>query len=170
MCTSYLYETKVNWLQGSSQKCHDKIRNNYFHNLTKSSTAHCQTKQIEIVPLGTSDKHIEIIHHFIMDHFEKRDCIIEFVFSPNQISNTFTIPFPKEILFFIRVELRILNQSCMDYFAKCFFFFFFLFHFSTYCTCSMYYFSKFSYLIIVKREKYTLKKNKVYSLYLWWEV
>lgn len=66
------------------------------------------------VVLNSRDKHIEVRHHLISDHVKKRECILEFVSSSNQLTYIFTKPLPKKNLFFIRTELEILNQSCMD--------------------------------------------------------
>ncbi|CAJ2652564.1 unnamed protein product [Trifolium pratense] len=48
------------------------------------------------------------------DHVQKGDCLIEFVETSKQLADIFTKPLPKENFFFIRTELGILNQSCIE--------------------------------------------------------
>lgn len=50
-----------------------KCDNTSTINLTKSLAFH------------SPKKHIEIQHHFIKDHVEKGDCVIEFMSSSNQL-------------------------------------------------------------------------------------
>lgn len=38
------------------------------------------------------------MHHFIRDHVEKGDCVIEFVSSSNKLENIFTKTLPKKKL------------------------------------------------------------------------
>ena len=68
-------------------------------NLTKNPILHSRTK------------HIEIRHHFIRDHVQKGDCIIEFVDSNNQLADIFTKPLPKDRFFQLRNELGVLDVS-----------------------------------------------------------
>jgi transposase InsO family protein len=79
-----------------------KCDNTSAINLTKNPILHSRTK------------HIEIRHHFIRDHVQKGDCLIEFVETSKQLADIFTKPLPKENFFFIRTELGILNQSCIE--------------------------------------------------------
>jgi len=62
-------------------------------NLSKNPIQHSRTK------------HIEIRHHFLRDHVQKRDCVLEFVDTNNQLAYIFTKPLPKETFFAIRREL-----------------------------------------------------------------
>ena len=66
-------------------------------NLSKNPILHSRTK------------HIEIRHHFLRDHVQKGDCVLEFVETKNQLAGIFTKPLPKEIFFTIRRELGIIE-------------------------------------------------------------
>ena len=66
-------------------------------NLTKNQIQHSRTK------------HIEIRHHFIMDHVSNEDCEVKFIETKLQLADIFTKPLPKERLFFLRNELGILD-------------------------------------------------------------
>jgi len=66
-------------------------------NLTKNPIQHCRTK------------HIEIRHHFIRDHVNKGDYVIQFVNSENQLTDLFTKPLNKEEINFLRNELAIID-------------------------------------------------------------
>ena len=55
--------------------------------LTKNIIQHSRTK------------HIEIRHHFIKDHVQKCDIVLEFVNTLHQLADIFTKPFDKEILY-----------------------------------------------------------------------
>ena len=68
-------------------------------NLSKNPVMHSRTK------------HIEIRHHFIRDHVQKRDCVVEFVETNKQLADIFTKPLPKETFFNIRRELGIIDSS-----------------------------------------------------------
>nr|KYP54487.1 Retrovirus-related Pol polyprotein from transposon TNT 1-94 [Cajanus cajan] len=46
--------------------------------------------------LHSRTKHIEIRHHFLRDHVQKNDCVVEFVETNKQLANIFTKPPPKE--------------------------------------------------------------------------
>lgn len=59
-------------------------------NLSKNSILHSKTK------------HIEIRYHFLRDHVQKGDYILEFVDTKNQLANIFTKPLPKESFLAIR--------------------------------------------------------------------
>ena len=54
-------------------------------------------------------KHIEIRHHFLRDHVQKGNCVLEFVDTKNQLADIFTKPLPKETFFAIRRELGLLD-------------------------------------------------------------
>ena len=52
-------------------------------NLSKNLVQHSRTK------------HIEIRHHFLRDHVQKGDCVLEFVDTKNLLVDIFTKPLPK---------------------------------------------------------------------------
>jgi hypothetical protein len=58
-------------------------------------------------------KHIEIRHHFIRDHVQKGDCVLEFIDTSKQLADIFTKPLPTENFYFIRRELGITDQFCI---------------------------------------------------------
>ena len=68
-------------------------------NLSKNPILHSRTK------------HIEIRHHFLRDHVQKGDCILEFVETNKQLADIFTKPLSKERFFYIRRELGIIDFS-----------------------------------------------------------
>lgn len=74
-----------------------KSDNTNVINLTKNLVLHSHTK------------FIEIRRHFIKDHDEKKDYIIEYVSPSNQLEDLFTKLIPKQDLIFIRIGLGILN-------------------------------------------------------------
>ena len=71
-------------------------------NLSKNPILHSRTK------------HIEIRHHFLRDHVQKGDCVLEFVDTKNQLVDIFIKPLPKESFFTIRRELGLIDQSDLD--------------------------------------------------------
>nr|KYP59333.1 Copia protein [Cajanus cajan] len=71
-------------------------------NLTKNPILHSRTK------------HIEIRHHFLRDHVQKNDCVVEFVETDKQLADIFTKPLPKERFNQMRIELGIINESCLN--------------------------------------------------------
>nr|KYP33754.1 Retrovirus-related Pol polyprotein from transposon TNT 1-94 [Cajanus cajan] len=76
-----------------------KCDNTSAINLSKNPVLHSRTK------------HIEIRHHFLRDHVQKGDCVLEFVETKNQLADIFTKPLPKENFFSIRQELGFLDYS-----------------------------------------------------------
>ena len=66
-------------------------------NLTKNPIQHSKTK------------HIEIMHHFIRGHNQKRDCEIKFVKTKNQLADLFTKPLARDRFNKLRTELGILD-------------------------------------------------------------
>ena len=58
-------------------------------------------------------KHIEIRHHFIRDHVQKGDCVLEFIETSKQLADIFTKPLAKENFYLIKRELIIIDQSCV---------------------------------------------------------
>ena len=59
-------------------------------------------------------KHIEIRHHFLRDHVQKGNCILEFVDTKNQLADIFTKPLPKENFFAIRRELGLIDLNNLE--------------------------------------------------------
>ncbi|CAL0318282.1 unnamed protein product [Lupinus luteus] len=59
-------------------------------------------------------KHIDIRHHFLRDHIQKKDVSIEFVDTHNQLADIFTKPLAKEPFYKIRLELGILDEAYMS--------------------------------------------------------
>lgn len=56
-------------------------------------------------------KHIEIRHHFIRDHVQSGDIVIEYIDTSKQLANIFTKPLAKESFYYIRRELGIIDPS-----------------------------------------------------------
>ena len=71
-------------------------------NLSKNPVQHSRTK------------HIEIRHHFLRDHVQKGDCVLEFVDTKNHLADIFTKPLPKETFFAIKRELVLLDINDLD--------------------------------------------------------
>ena len=71
-------------------------------NLSKNPILHSRTK------------HIEIRHHFLRDHVQKGDCVLEFVDTKNQLADIYTKPLPKENFFAIRRELGLKDLNNLD--------------------------------------------------------
>jgi len=71
-------------------------------NLSKNPILHSRTK------------HIEIRHHFLEDHVEKGDHILEFVDTKNQLVDIFTKPLSKENFIAIRRELGLIDLNNLD--------------------------------------------------------
>jgi len=65
-------------------------------NLTKNPVQHSRTK------------HIEIRHHFIRDHVNNDDCVIQFAASETHLADLYTKPFNKERFNFHINELGII--------------------------------------------------------------
>lgn len=55
--------------------------------------------------------HIEIIHHFIMDHTHIVDCDIEFMDTDSQLVGIFTKPLARDKLYHLCNKLCILSES-----------------------------------------------------------
>ena len=71
-------------------------------NLSKNPILHSRTK------------HIEIRYHFLQDHVQKGDCILEFVDTKNQLAYIFTKPLPKENFFSIKRELGLIDLNNLE--------------------------------------------------------
>ena len=68
-------------------------------NLTKNPIQHSKTK------------HIEIRHHFIRDHIQKRDIEIMFVKTRNQLVDLFTKPLARDRFNKLKTKFGILNMK-----------------------------------------------------------
>jgi hypothetical protein len=79
-----------------------KCDNTSAINLSKNPVLHSRTK------------HIDIRHHFIRDHVQKGDCVLEFIESSQQLADIFTKPLAKDNFYFIRRELGIIDQLCIS--------------------------------------------------------
>ena len=66
-------------------------------NLTKNPIQHSRTK------------HIEIRHHFIREHVNSGDVVLNFVKSEHQLADIFTKPLPEDRFNFICRELGLCN-------------------------------------------------------------
>ncbi|KAL3006578.1 hypothetical protein AAZX31_08G286300 [Glycine max] len=71
-------------------------------NLSKNPILHSRTK------------HIEIRHHFLRDHVQKGDCVLEFVDTKNQLADIFTKTLLKENFFAIRRELGLIDLNNLE--------------------------------------------------------
>uniref|UniRef100_A0A151UFR6 Copia protein n=1 Tax=Cajanus cajan TaxID=3821 RepID=A0A151UFR6_CAJCA len=71
-------------------------------NLAKKTILHSRTK------------HIEIRHHFLRDHVQRYDCVVEFVETSKQLAYIFTKPLPRERFNQLRIELGIVNETCVN--------------------------------------------------------
>ncbi|KAE9584440.1 putative RNA-directed DNA polymerase [Lupinus albus] len=79
-----------------------KCDNTSAINLSKNPVLHSRTK------------HIEIRHHFLRDHVQKGDCVLEFVETSKQLADIFTKPLPRDTFFVLRRELGILDEQYLD--------------------------------------------------------
>jgi len=71
-------------------------------NLTKNHSQHSRTK------------HIEIRHHFILDHIANGDCEIKFVSTERQLADIFTKPLSKDRFYSLQNELGILDMHALS--------------------------------------------------------
>jgi len=60
-------------------------------------------------------KHIEIKHHFIRDHVQKKDIALSFVDTDNQLADIFTKPLVEYRFNFIKEKLLIMNNPNTDW-------------------------------------------------------
>ena len=71
-----------------------------------NTSAICLTKN----PIQHSrTKHIEIRHHFIRDHVQKGDIMLEFIDTLHQLADIFTKPLDKDRFITIRREIGLMN-------------------------------------------------------------
>ncbi|KAI9120220.1 hypothetical protein K1719_008868 [Acacia pycnantha] len=59
----------------------------------------------------TRTKHIDVRHHFIRDHVQKKDVKVMFIPTHLQLADIFTKPLAKEQFVFIRRELGMVNPN-----------------------------------------------------------
>ena len=56
-------------------------------------------------------KHIDVRHHFLRDHVQKKDVKVEFIPTHQQLADIFTKPLGNEQFSFIRRELGMVNPN-----------------------------------------------------------
>ena len=61
--------------------------------------------------LHSHTKHIDIRHHFLCDHMQKGDIMLEFVCTNDQLADIFTKPLSDERFSTIRRELDIIDGN-----------------------------------------------------------
>jgi len=59
-------------------------------------------------------KHIEIKHHFIRDHVQKKDIVLSFVDTKNQLADIFTKPLVEDRFNFLKEKLQIIKNPNKD--------------------------------------------------------
>ena len=74
-----------------------KCDNTSAINISKNPMQHSRTK------------HIEIIHHFLRDHAQKSDIILEFVSTKDQLADIFTKPLSEDQFVDIRRQLGVIS-------------------------------------------------------------
>ncbi|MDV3201168.1 MAG: Ty1/Copia family ribonuclease HI, partial [Sweet potato little leaf phytoplasma] len=70
-------------------------------NLTKNPIMHSRTK------------HIEIRHHFLRDHVQNKNIVMEFVETTKQLADIFTKPLPRDTFYYIQIyglEMNLTNS------------------------------------------------------------
>ena len=73
-----------------------------------NTSAICLTKNLV---QHSRTKHIEIRHHFIRDHVQKGDVVLEYIATEKQLADIFTKPLMEDRFCTIRRELGILDFS-----------------------------------------------------------
>ena len=68
-------------------------------NISKNPIQHSRTK------------HIEIRHHFIRDHVQKGDIVLDFIDTKHQLADIFTKPLSKDQFSYIRRELGMIDVN-----------------------------------------------------------
>ena len=71
-------------------------------NLTKNPIQHSITK------------HIDIRHHFLRDHIQNGDILLELIDTYNQLANIFTKPLNEERLNFIKHDIGMIDGSTLS--------------------------------------------------------
>ena len=79
-----------------------KYDNTSAINLSKNPIQHSRTK------------HIDIRHHFLLDHIQNGDISLEFIDTNNQIAYIFTKPLNEERLNFIKHYLGMIDGSSLS--------------------------------------------------------
>ena len=59
-------------------------------------------------------KHIEIKHHFIRDHVQKKDIVLSFVDTENQLADILTKPLVEDRFNFLKEKLQIIKNTNKD--------------------------------------------------------
>ena len=59
----------------------------------------------------TRTKHIDVRHHFIRDHVQKKDVKVQFVPTQQQLADIFTKPLGTDQFIFIRGDLGMVNSN-----------------------------------------------------------
>ena len=57
--------------------------------------------------------HIDIRHHFLRDHVQKGDVVLDFIDTTNQLADIFTKPLNEEHMNFIKRELGMLHGNTL---------------------------------------------------------
>ena len=78
-----------------------KCDNTSAINLSKNPIQYCRTK------------YIDIRHHFLCDHVQSGDVILEFIDTNNQLAYIFTKPLNEERMNFIKRELGMIDDASM---------------------------------------------------------
>ena len=58
-------------------------------------------------------KHIDIRHHFLLDHVRNGDVVLEFIDTNNQLADIFTKPLNEDRMNFIKQELGMIDGSSL---------------------------------------------------------
>ena len=56
-------------------------------------------------------KHIDVRHHFLNDHVVKKDIVLEYIDTNNQLADIFTKPLKEDVFVRLRRELGILSEA-----------------------------------------------------------
>ena len=78
-----------------------KCDNTSAISITKNPVQHSRTK------------HIDVRHHFIRDHAEKGDIVLEFVPTDLEIADIFTKPLSEARFVALRLELGMINRDAL---------------------------------------------------------
>jgi hypothetical protein len=62
----------------------------------------------------TRTKHIDIWYHFLRDHSQRGDIVIDHVSTHKQLADTFTNPLDEKKFYLLRNELNVLDSRNLD--------------------------------------------------------